>query len=599
MIYECDQCQAVLPPNEMRCPQCGETFDGPVPADAEVPAKGFTAKQATTSSTPKQLPKSVQGLESRQLIGLSGAVILFVGAFAPIISVPVAGSINYFQNGKGDGTIIIGLAIISAVLALIRRYIGLWLTGAASLGLLTFTYLNLQAHLSGAQESMGVELADNPFKGFGDIILQSIQIQWGWALLIIGALLLVGAAALKSEAGPSDDTPQRVNRTIPTMSAILLALLVGGSVICTRHEKTKMVNEAKAKVAQEAEAKRQQQNTEQQAEAIQQRASQAEDQAKQDALNQLTLGIWKWDSTEYSRALVGTIQNDSNRTIDFVSVNFNLLDKDGDKVGTAEDTIASLNPGETWKFRAGVFQDEAQRATLNGIKGRAEVSPMPPPSVTPDSPPPALPLSQLPANAWPVPKKIPTYTPGKSLDKILIGQLREALLATIGRKPDNSSQFKDGMSEDTWTTKYRDQSGMSDDNVSISVLFRQDKVVQAEISLSGEGPRMLSFNKLISQNKRLTKVCYGVTDLDDKGQPAGGYDQFYYDDVHQGIAYGAGPLQDDFILTTSPNSLVIHSPNVPVTLEVVNATVSIDTGREATAYRTQDEADKADKAQMP
>ena len=39
----------------------------------------------------------------RKIIGLSGAVILFVGVFCPIISMPIMGSMNYFQNGKADG----------------------------------------------------------------------------------------------------------------------------------------------------------------------------------------------------------------------------------------------------------------------------------------------------------------------------------------------------------------------------------------------------------------------------------------------------------------------------------------------------------------
>lgn len=593
MIYECDQCQAPLPPNVKRCPRCGETFDEQVPADAEAFTKGFTARQTTTPA----VSTTTQGIETRQLVGLAGAIVLFVGVFMPIISVPVAGSMNYFQNGKGDGTIIIGLAIASTILSLSRRYIGLWLTGAAALGLLAFSYLNLQAHLTGAQEAMGVELADNPFKGLGDIMLQSVQLQWGWALLVIGSLLLVGAAALKSEFRPTDNTPQRVNRVVPAMSAVLLAVLIGGSAVYAQHEKTQMLNEAKAKAAKETEAKRQQQDVEQKAEATQQQATQAEDQAKQDALNHLTLGTWSWESTEYSRALVGTIRNDSDRTINFVSVNFNLLDKDGNKVGTTDDNIASLNPGENWKFKASVFQDAAQRATLGEMKGTVEASTAPPSSTTSAEPPPALPLSQLPRSAWPIPKKMPAYVPGKSLDKVTIGQSREALLTAVGRKPNESHQFKDGLTEDDWITSYRDRSGMFDSRVTMTALYRQDKVTQAEFSASDGGPKLPSFNKLISQNNRLKKVCYGVDDYDDKGQPAGGNLQFYYDDVQQGIAYGIG-LQDDFILTSSPDSVVVHGPNVPVVLEVASANVKVETGKEAAVYRTQAEADKADKALM-
>lgn len=43
MIYECDQCSKALPPSVQVCPSCGEEFDDVVPADAEVPKRGFSA----------------------------------------------------------------------------------------------------------------------------------------------------------------------------------------------------------------------------------------------------------------------------------------------------------------------------------------------------------------------------------------------------------------------------------------------------------------------------------------------------------------------------------------------------------------------------
>jgi hypothetical protein len=39
------------------------------------------------------------------------------------------------------------------------------------------------------------ELANNPFRG-----LANAQMQWGWALLLLGSLLLLAAAARKSTA---------------------------------------------------------------------------------------------------------------------------------------------------------------------------------------------------------------------------------------------------------------------------------------------------------------------------------------------------------------------------------------------------------------
>jgi len=46
MVYECDQCGRALPASVIACPVCGEKFEDAVPADAEVPKKGFSAVTA-------------------------------------------------------------------------------------------------------------------------------------------------------------------------------------------------------------------------------------------------------------------------------------------------------------------------------------------------------------------------------------------------------------------------------------------------------------------------------------------------------------------------------------------------------------------------
>jgi len=139
-------------------------------------------------------------METRQTLGLIGSVILFLGVFAPIISVPIIGNINYFQNGKGDGVIIFALSGVSLVLTLTKKYKGLWFTGIASLGILGYTFINFHMKMGEMKEKMNVELAGNPFRGFADIAVQSVQFQWGWALLIVGATIILIAAAIKSPA---------------------------------------------------------------------------------------------------------------------------------------------------------------------------------------------------------------------------------------------------------------------------------------------------------------------------------------------------------------------------------------------------------------
>ena len=135
----------------------------------------------------------------KQLLGLIGSIVLFIGVFAPIVSIPIVGNMNYFQNGKGDGTIILVLAVISLILVLTMKYNGLWFTSIGSIGVMLFTFINFQSKISQVKADMDSELADNPFRGLAEMAMQSVQLQWGWALLVVGAALVIASAAIKEE----------------------------------------------------------------------------------------------------------------------------------------------------------------------------------------------------------------------------------------------------------------------------------------------------------------------------------------------------------------------------------------------------------------
>lgn len=148
----------------------------------------------------------------RQILGLVGSLILFIGVFTPIISLPIVGSMNYFQNGRGDGVIILVLAAFSVFLTLTKRYRFLLFTGGGSLAILAFTFINFQYRMSQMQSQMKESMANNPFGGLGEAMLNTVQIQWGWAVLIIGAALLIAAALLKPT--PSEIESEQTNETL-------------------------------------------------------------------------------------------------------------------------------------------------------------------------------------------------------------------------------------------------------------------------------------------------------------------------------------------------------------------------------------------------
>jgi len=139
-------------------------------------------------------------MTKRQLLGIIGSAILFIGVFMPIVKLPVVGEMNYFHNGRGDGVIILALAVTSFVFVLIRWYRQLWITSLSSAAVLAFPFFNFQSKMSQATRQMETELKDNPFRGLADLAVQSVQLQWGWAVLVIGIAFLIVVAAMKDTA---------------------------------------------------------------------------------------------------------------------------------------------------------------------------------------------------------------------------------------------------------------------------------------------------------------------------------------------------------------------------------------------------------------
>lgn len=132
-------------------------------------------------------------MKTEQKLALGGAALLALGAFVPLMSVPIIGSINYFMNGKGDGTIILALAAVIGLAALFERYTPVLVAACASLLLITYTFVTMQAKLAEMQTEMG----DNPLAG---LVQASIQMQWGWLVLVLGAgLSLYGWVVARRE----------------------------------------------------------------------------------------------------------------------------------------------------------------------------------------------------------------------------------------------------------------------------------------------------------------------------------------------------------------------------------------------------------------
>ena len=171
-------------------------------------------------------------LDQRQVLGLLGAVLLFVGVFLPFVTIPLAGAQNLFQNGTGDGVLLLGLALASFVFVFIRRLGALQVTGLLSVLILTYRFVMFRQNLDKVRDSMDTALRGNPFSGLGEAVFQSIKIEWGFAVLLVGAIALLGAGVWglgKRTAPPSAST-----KWIPALILMLMILCGFAAILLLR-----------------------------------------------------------------------------------------------------------------------------------------------------------------------------------------------------------------------------------------------------------------------------------------------------------------------------------------------------------------------------
>ena len=159
-------------------------------------------------------------------MSLSGAAALAVGVFVPVISMPFVGSLNLFANGKGDGILLLPLAVLVAAFAFWRKHLAGLVTGGLTALFVAYKFVRV-LELVEADES-------SPF------MAGTVQIQWGWLLLVAGAILaVVGPIVADRKARRAGETssapPTLLSPDLPRPAATaakkMAGLAIGGVAI--------------------------------------------------------------------------------------------------------------------------------------------------------------------------------------------------------------------------------------------------------------------------------------------------------------------------------------------------------------------------------
>jgi len=131
----------------------------------------------------------------RRLLAVVGSLLLVVAPFAPFISAPIFGRITLFQQGKGDGVILLIVALVGLGLSLFGRYGFLWVSGGLGLFEIGNLFYFFYYHLPDAIETYKRQATGSIFASIGEITLSNVDPDWGAIVLLLGTLTTVGVAA--------------------------------------------------------------------------------------------------------------------------------------------------------------------------------------------------------------------------------------------------------------------------------------------------------------------------------------------------------------------------------------------------------------------
>ncbi len=133
--------------------------------------------------------------QSIKVIVLIGAVLLALGTFLPVLEVPKRGAINLWDVDRA-GVVVMVLAAAAAAVALLNRPRHAVWPGIGSLLVLAYAYQRVNAEIAAAELRLRDNQGEDPLGAVRDLVASSASIEYGWAVLAFGAIMVTAAGAL-------------------------------------------------------------------------------------------------------------------------------------------------------------------------------------------------------------------------------------------------------------------------------------------------------------------------------------------------------------------------------------------------------------------
>ncbi len=178
-LISCSECGREMSDAATACPHCG------MPLIPTSPPKLPEPQQDVMSAIAIYFP---------MILGQVGACLVALGTFLPFVQVPLAGSLNYFNNAQGDGLIILACAALAAVGFTFKRFKIALLPAFIAGALLAFDVGLTLSRIQNIKEELRSALADNPYADLATGLAETMQLSIGPFVIGIGLILVFVAA---------------------------------------------------------------------------------------------------------------------------------------------------------------------------------------------------------------------------------------------------------------------------------------------------------------------------------------------------------------------------------------------------------------------
>jgi hypothetical protein len=132
-----------------------------------------------------------------KVLAYLGGALLIAGVFVPVATRGVR-STTYYRLASDEAMVLIGLGIVSVVVAHLDRFRTLWLTGLGALGLAGYRAFR-EIVASSPPSNAPAESTTPNAANVAATGLEAARFEWGWAVLIVGAVLIIAAVATYDE----------------------------------------------------------------------------------------------------------------------------------------------------------------------------------------------------------------------------------------------------------------------------------------------------------------------------------------------------------------------------------------------------------------